>query len=510
MRRSMPLPMLSKCFAWVCALSLVLGPTFAFADQRVVIEHVSYDEKTNELTLHADVLDTRGVPVDGVKPEDLEILASNVPLKTLDVSIETSEKAGEPVAVVILMSAANAYHIQSSDEAHSTFQQEKEGAAQFIQRLGGNDKVAVLLYREGSPHEVVYAFASDFKQAKEAAAAASVPQQDYDPTEIGGDKERKRDLAPEVLRAVDKSLDYFVSNLDKLGSARRRFVVMMSDGKDRETRKAKLTSKIDRMLEKYAEYKIRVHAIGFTADDPQYLSMLQSLSNGSGGIYKRVDEKDFSTIPSVWDGLATRIKKQLIIKVPLAELPDHGERIKGKDLANYVIGLKVTMKDGAVEEAQFNDVQLPLRGFDWMTLLKWVGIVVGGLLGLGLIIGLIVMISRRKGGGDGNQQVAARPQYDGPDRGKLHVRAGPLAGEIFPLIDDVTTIGSMKGNTIVIEDGSVSRRHAAIKIDQMRYEIADLNSTNGVLVNGGRIHKVFLKDGDKVSIGTTELEFRLK
>ncbi len=502
-RRRRPL-VVALLTAWV-----FLSPSLALAENRVFIEHVDFDEKTNTLTLHADILDERGVPMEGVKPEDLEILASGAKLDTLEITMETSEKAQEPIAVVVLMSGANAYHVQNSDEAHSTFQQEKEGAAQFIQKLSGNDKIAVLMYREGSPHEVIYAFASDFKQAKEAAANASVPSSEYEPTEIHGDKEKKKDLAPEIVRAVDKSIDYFVSNLDKLGSARRRFLVVMSDGKDRQTSKQKLQNKIEAMLSKYAEYKIRIHAIGFSADDQQYLSMLQVMANGSGGIYKRIDEKDFSTIPSVWDGLATRVKKQLIIKVPLASLPDHGERVKGKDLANYVVSLKVKMKDGAVEEASYNDFRLPLKGFNWMALLKWAGIVLGGLLGVGLIVGFIVWLSRRKGGG-GAAQEQVRQQYDGPDRGKLHVRAGPLAGETFPLIDDVTTIGSMKGNTIVIEDGSVSRRHAAIKIDQMRYEIADLNSTNGVLVNGGRIHKIFLKDGDKISIGTTELEFRLK
>jgi hypothetical protein len=467
----------------------------AFAEKRVVIEH-------------ADILDNRGVPVDGVLAEDLEVLASNVPLSFTDVQLETSEKASEPIAIVILMSGAASYHIQNGDEIHSTFQQEKEGAAQFIQRLSGNDKIAVLLYREGSPHEVVYSFASDFTQAKEAAASASVPNADLDPEGINGASERRRTLAPEVLRAIDKALGYFVDNLDKLGSARRRFLVVMSDGKDRETRKAKLTSKVERIVEKYADYKIRVNAIGFSADDDQYLSILQSLANDTGGLYKRIDTKDFATIPSVWDGIATRIKKQYIIRAKLETLPDHGERVRGKDIANYVIGLKVKMKDGAVEEAQYNDVRLPLRGFNWMALLKWVGIVLGGLLAIGLLIGFIVMLSRRRGGGGG--QVVVQQQYDGPDRGKLYVRAGPLAGEVLPLIDDVTTIGSMKGNTLVIEDGSVSRRHAAIKIDQMRYEVADLNSTNGVLVNGARIHKVFLKDGDKITIGTTELEFRLK
>jgi hypothetical protein len=307
---------------------------------------------------------------------------------------------------------------------------------------------------------------------------------------------------------VEKSLGYMVDKMDDLGSARRRFLVVMSDGKDRETRKSRLTRKVDRILEKYEEYKIRIHAIGYTADDPQYLSILQGLANGSKGLYQRIDTKDFAQIPSKWDHLAQRIKKQYIFKLKLDDLPSHGEPVKGKDLANYVIQLNVTTKDDEVLEAQYNDVLLPLKGFNWMGLLKIIGLVFAGIFGLIILIVLIKVIGGRKGGEEEVEYV--QQEYDGPDRGKLKVLKGPLAGEIFPLIDDVTTIGSMKGNTIVIQDGSVSRRHAAIKIDQMRYEVADMNSTNGVLVNGARIHKVFLKDGDNITIGSTVVEFRLK
>ena len=40
--------------------------------------------------------------------------------------------------------------------------------------------------------------------------------------------------------------------------------------------------------------------------------------------------------------------------------------------------------------------------------------------------------------------------------------------------------------------------------------LADYGSTNGVLVNGQRITKQFLKDGDTLRIGMVELEFKLK
>jgi hypothetical protein len=501
---------------WSLALAalVLLLPGLALADSRVVIDHVAYDAKEKTLTMYVDVLDVKGNPVENLSPADLKLTASGKPLVTSDIQLQTAQDAGEPIAVVLLLNASRAYQAMGESEEHSTYQQEKEGAASFIKMLSGNDKVAVVQYREGFPHEVVYSFASDFKQAAEAVSNATVPDGDALPENNLGKQVGTQTLSPEIVRAIDKSMNYLAENLEKLGSARRRFIVIMSDGKDRETRKDKLISKIQNVLDKYEEYKIRIHAIGYTADDPMYLPLLQTVANSTGGVYKGIDpsaKEGFGSIPSVWDSIAGRIKKQYVIKAVLADIPEGGEPVKGKDEVNHVIGLSVAMKDGAVSEAVFNDVRMPKPSIAWGAILKWVSIVVGGLLGIGLIIFLIVFVSRRKGsdegsGSGGNQ----RQEYDGPSRGKLVVLAGPLAGETFPLIDDVTTIGSMKGNTIVIQDGSVSRRHAAIKIDQMRYEVADMNSTNGILVNGQRVHKVFLKDGDRIHIGSTEVQFNLK
>ena len=501
-----------RTLALLVTLLLVTSLTRqSWAESRVVIDHVEFSEEggQQQLTIHADVLDNEGRPVEKLEAADVEVLASGAALEIADMEITTAEKAGEPIAVVILMNASNGYHIQGEAEQHSTFQQEKEGVSQFIQRLSGNDKIAVLLYREGVPHEVLYPMASDFKQAKSIVHDYKVPDMDQLPEEIGGVKAMRRSLAPEVVRAIDKALGYMADAINdgKVEAARRRFVVVMTDGKDRETRKEQLTRKIDRVLEKYQDYKIRVHAIGFTADDQQYLSVPLQFANGTQGVFRKIESGDFSQIPAQWDQISGRIKKQRIIKIQLTALPDNGERVKGKDEANYNVALKIKASDGALIEGQYNDVRLPLRGFAWGNLFKWIGIALGGILGIVLLIFVIKAIANR----GGVQQVVYHQQaYDGPDRGKLRCIDGPLAGQTFPLIDDVTTIGSMKGNTIVISDGSVSRRHAAIKIDQMRYEVADMNSTNGVLVNGARIHKVFLKDGDRIKIGNTEIDFQLK
>ncbi len=489
------------------ALLVLLLPLTLFAEQRIVIDHVEFDEKTKQLTLHADVLDVTYTPIEKLKDSQIEILANGAALDLKTVEIETAEAAKEPVAILVLMNASNSYRIQGEGETRSPFVIQKTGVKDFIKALRGNDKVAVVAYRQGSTLEQVYPFGSSFKQAVDSVEAYKGMKEEDD-FGMEGKKGGDNEADPPFVRAVRKSFDFYKKAVPSLGATRRRYLIIMSDGKDTLTKKTKIVRKFERVVGRFKEYGVRVMAIGFSADDQGFLSTMQTLTEGTKGLYRRVKPTDLSTVPAVWDGFAARIKKQYIIRATLAELPENGETIKGKELMNYTISLKVDAgKDGPIE-GEYPDVRLPKPSFNWKAMLMWIGIALGAIIGLALFIGLIVMLGRRRGGG--GQQEYVEQEYDGPDRGKLYVRMGPLAGDIFPLIDDVTTIGSMKGNTIVIQDGSVSRRHAAIKIDQMRYEVADMNSTNGVLVNGARIHKVFLKDGDKITIGTTEIEFRLK
>ena len=505
---------LRRAAALMLGAAALLLPALAQADSEAhaVIDNVSYDAKENLLTIAIDIVDAKGAPIENLGAEDLELKASGKVLKLLEpATVQTTDKAQEPVAVLILMNASRGYQIQEGEQ-HSTYQQAKEGAAQFISRLKGNDMVAVLRYREAVPQEVICSFASNFDQAKEQVLNDALPASDLNPETNQGQKERETSLLPEFQSALKKALGYFNENLasnTKLASTRRRFLVVISDAKDRETRKDKLQPKVKKMVEaQIDENKIRIYAIGYSPDDEQYLSLLQEIANVSGGAYTYVSNKDgLGTIPSVFDNAANRIKKQYIITAHLAELPEGGEAIKGKDEVKHIISVKAKLKGDAEAEAVYTDVVMPKPSLPWTKYLKWAGIALGILFGIGLLVVGIILLARRKSAAPVAQE---RQSYDGPSRGRLAVMQGPLAGENFPLIDDVTTIGSMKGNTIVIADGSVSRRHAAIKIDQMRYEVADMNSTNGILVNGQRVHKVFLKDGDQIQIGSTVVQFNLK
>lgn len=91
---------------------------------------------------------------------------------------------------------------------------------------------------------------------------------------------------------------------------------------------------------------------------------------------------------------------------------------------------------------------------------------------------------------------------------RLEFILGPMANQTLQLTDDVTTIGSVAGNTVVLADPAVSRKHAGIRKVDGNYELADLGSTNGVYVNGHKVPKKTLEPGDIIRVGNTEAVFK--
>jgi hypothetical protein len=74
------------------------------------------------------------------------------------------------------------------------------------------------------------------------------------------------------------------------------------------------------------------------------------------------------------------------------------------------------------------------------------------------------------------------------------------------------TIGRSRDCDIVLQDSNVSRKHAEIRPGaQGQWTIADLGSTNGVVVNGQPARgAVPLAAGDQVELGTSKLRFELE
>jgi pSer/pThr/pTyr-binding forkhead associated (FHA) protein len=68
-------------------------------------------------------------------------------------------------------------------------------------------------------------------------------------------------------------------------------------------------------------------------------------------------------------------------------------------------------------------------------------------------------------------------------------------------------IGRSREADIRVSDVNVSRRHAELRQDGTTYLIVDLGSTNGVEVNGKRTDRAKVRDGDRITIGSTEIVF---
>src|SRR5258707_767286 len=92
------------------------------------------------------------------------------------------------------------------------------------------------------------------------------------------------------------------------------------------------------------------------------------------------------------------------------------------------------------------------------------------------------------------------------DRPRFALRfiSGKYQGGEFPLRPHrEIVIGRSSDLDMVLVEDMVSRKHAKITTDEKVVSIQDLGSTNGTFVNGEKIRKVDLKDGDRILIGTS-------
>ncbi|HVT04068.1 MAG TPA: adenylate/guanylate cyclase domain-containing protein [Thermoanaerobaculia bacterium] len=79
---------------------------------------------------------------------------------------------------------------------------------------------------------------------------------------------------------------------------------------------------------------------------------------------------------------------------------------------------------------------------------------------------------------------------------------------IFDLREDVILIGRTEGNDLVLNHPSVSRRHAKFERRELKWWIVDLKSTNGVKVNSTPVTEREVAQGDKILVGSVQLEVR--
>lgn len=84
-------------------------------------------------------------------------------------------------------------------------------------------------------------------------------------------------------------------------------------------------------------------------------------------------------------------------------------------------------------------------------------------------------------------------------------------GRRYVLDGQTAAIGRSRDCECVIDDPSISRRHAELRRGPGgKWEIVDLGSTNGTEVNGRRASRAPLRSGDQVTLGTRTLSFEIE
>lgn len=90
-------------------------------------------------------------------------------------------------------------------------------------------------------------------------------------------------------------------------------------------------------------------------------------------------------------------------------------------------------------------------------------------------------------------------------RAYLIVIRGRSVGRMLELDAAPAILGRQTDADLQVDDQGVSRRHAQVAKDAGVYVISDLGATNGLFVNGARVQRHVLANGDRVHLGTATL-----
>ena len=87
-----------------------------------------------------------------------------------------------------------------------------------------------------------------------------------------------------------------------------------------------------------------------------------------------------------------------------------------------------------------------------------------------------------------------------PGKRGLRVIKGPNIGDEFYIEKDEFIIGRSPESDVLLDDITVSRKHALLKKDGTDYRLRDAGSLNGSYLNGNIVEEAIISNGDRIQI----------
>jgi len=461
--------------SWAALAVTLLPLALPAAGPQLAVQQVQMEKGTWPRSMRGrawvNVVGASGSPIQGLGPDIFRVYEGGNSSSSKITKVETLESLGTGASIVLV--------IQASGAMEPICEELKKSASAFVNGLGEKDQVAAVDYAESA--ETIAPFSAEKGEVAGKVGKMTCTGKSF-----------------LLYDGLAQAVSLFAGNPGKgqQGGAlpAPKAIIVIADGRDNGS-----ATDVEKVVSDANKRRIPIHAVGHSELDQDSLAGLEQIARRTGGTYRAA--------PTVED-----INKGLTVI---------------KDYINkaYVLDWKTELdhdgKEHKVEVAMESDSGPGLKGslmvrtpdyFDWMRLAAWVV----GILLLVIVGGAIYVLTRPKPPPQRFCFVCKRAQMPDWDvclfclksaKARLLVQKGMNKGKTYPLVGKVVSLGSGPENNIRILDGAVSGKHAGVSIDDNKFEIVDLGSKNGVLVNGKRTPRRFLRNGDVITLGMTELKF---
>ena len=454
----------------------LLAPSVALAaGAQLSIQQVEVNQQQWPIARgFVNVIGASGSPIPGLSQDLFKVYEGGAAESSRILKVDSLETARAGASIVVV--------VQASGAMLGIQEELKKAISGFVNGLGEKDQVAVVAYADAA--ETVSSFSE--KKGEVAGRAGTIAFNGKSYLLFDG---LSQAIALYASAAAPGKRDSAAAPLPAA-----KAIVVISDGRDNGS-----ATEVEKVISDANQRRIPIHAVGHSELDQDSLPQLETIAHRTGGSYRAAPS--IEDIKKALTGVQDQINQTYVVEWKTSL--DHD----GKDHK-----VEIAMESGGGTSLK-SSVMVRTPGFiDWLK----IG-VIGGLVLLVLASAVGAYLVLRPGPLPSRAcPVCLSAQMPGEEiclscldaaKGRVTVQKGEARGTTYPLVGKVVSFGSAPENNIRVLDGGVSGKHAGVSIDDDRFEIVDLGSKNGVLVNGKKTARRFLRNGDVITLGMTEFKF---